>query len=104
MHTINIIIYFQNKFIKNSLYREDGEEEDGDIPDDDQINFMMASYEGEMEMYQRMDAERQRNMKAWWGSQYSSGHNSALPSQPSRLSQAWWEAPLIIFQSFASIV
>ena len=78
-----------NTLNRPCVCREEGEEEDGDIPDDEQINSMMASYDGEMEMYQMMDAERERNRKAWWGSQHPVGKSNSLPQQPTRLSQAW---------------
>ncbi len=43
---------------------EDGNEQglsgvaETDVPDDDQINDMMAVYDGELQLYQEMDRER----------------------------------------------
>ena len=37
---------------------ENSDDEDDDLPDDDQINEMMASYTGELELYKQMDEEK----------------------------------------------
>lgn len=67
--------------------KEDGEEDDNDMPDDEQINTMMATYEGEMELYQEMDAARERARKAQWV-QLHQNQSGQLPPYPPRLTPA----------------
>jgi len=69
--------------------REDGDgNEESDLPDDEQINVMMASYEGELELYQSMDITREVQRKQRWQTLHSGVSPTSLPPLPSRLTAA----------------
>ncbi len=63
----------------------DYEGEEDDLPDDEQINEMMASYAGEMQLYQAMDAQRLRSKLAHWASLHQVTDVKHAPPLPSRL-------------------
>ena len=85
---------------------EANEEEAGlesDVPDDDQINEMMACSDVELELYQRMDAERERFRVQQWQAMH--GPQS---SPPPRLMEAHaypsWITPELWMPTNAALV
>eukprot|EP01034_Spumella_vulgaris_P021763 gene21763-27819_t len=62
----------------------EGDDEE-DLPDDEQINEMMASYAGEMELYQAMDKERYLRKANHWAIVNGVSSVSQAPPPPPRL-------------------
>jgi ATP-dependent helicase STH1/SNF2 len=62
----------------------EGDDED-DLPDDEQINEMMASYAGEMELYQTMDRERYQRKAQHWATVNGVTTLNQAPPMPARL-------------------
>lgn len=46
------------KFHQSNSHDYEGHNDDEDVPDDDQLNEMMATYDGELELYQSIDCQR----------------------------------------------
>lgn len=78
----------------------DAEMEDIEIPDDDQINEMMAIHSSDLEIYRRIDSERERiRFESWVQKHKAAGYvDSSIPPLPGRLMTAD-EAPAWINES-----
>lgn len=81
---------------------EDGEEAEVEVPDDEQINEMMAIYDFEMTLYQKMDRERDETRRRHWMQFHKSQGVPAnmTPPLPSRLMTpeeipAWMKDPSV---------
>jgi len=51
----------RKEFLQTILHQDEGDdEEENEVPDDETVNQMIARFETEFEIFQRMDAERRR--------------------------------------------
>mmetsp|Transcript_14910 Transcript_14910/g.22432 ORF Transcript_14910/g.22432 Transcript_14910/m.22432 type:complete len:1326 (+) Transcript_14910:95-4072(+) len=52
------------EYTNGNEFEEDGEAEEAAVPDDDQINYMMATNDGEAALYQQIDKRREEEREA----------------------------------------